>query len=101
MPYKPGTKLRGIADTTQVVVIRAPAEDIDLRCGGHPMTADNPGHTLVTLDPDLAAGTQLGKRYVNKAGTLELLCTKGGPGTLSIGSEVLAIKSAKPLPASD
>ena len=39
MPYKPGTKLRSVADTTEVVVIRAPAQDVDLRCGGHPMTA--------------------------------------------------------------
>lgn len=101
MPYKPGAKLRGVADTTEVVVIRAPAEDLDLRCGGHLMTADGAGSEQVPLDPDFAAGTQLGKRYVNGPASLELLCTKAGAGTLSVGAEVLMIKSAKPLPASD
>jgi hypothetical protein len=101
MPYKPGTKLRSIADTTEVVVIRAPAEDVDLRCGGHSMTADGPRGDQLPLDPGFATGTQLGKRYVNEAGTLEVLCTKTGTGALSAGSEAMAIKSAKPLPASD
>lgn len=101
MPYKPGTKLRSVADTTEVVVIRTPAEDVDLRCGGHPMTADGAGREPLPLDPDFATGTQLGKRYVNEAGTLEVLCTKAGAGALSAGPEALTIKSAKPLPASD
>jgi hypothetical protein len=101
MPYKPGTKLRGVADTTEVVVIRAPAQDVDLRCGGHPMTADGVGDDPPPLDPDFATGTQLGKRYVNEPAGLELLCTKAGAGALSVGSEALTIKSAKPLPASD
>jgi hypothetical protein len=101
MPYQPGTKLRSTADTTEVVLTRAPAQDIDLRCGGHPMTTDGPGSVLLPLDQGYAAGTQLGKRYVNAAGTLELLCTKAGAGSLSIGPEVLTIRNAKPLPASD
>lgn len=101
MPYKPGAKLRSVADTTEVVVIRAPAQDVDLRCGGHPMTADGAGSDLRPLDPDFATGSQLGKRYVNEAGNVELLCTKGGAGALSVGSDVLTTKSAKPLPASD
>jgi hypothetical protein len=101
MPYKPGTKLRGVADTTEVVVIRAPAEDVDLRCGGHPMVADGAGGDLRPLDPQFAGGTQLGKRYVNEAASLELLCTRTGTGALSVGTEALAIKTAKPLPASD
>ena len=101
MPYKTGTKLRSAADTTEVVVTRAPAEDVVLRCGGHPMTADGAGDDLLPLDLDFATGTQLGKRYVNEPASLELLCTKAGAGALSVGSEVLTIKSARPLPASD
>ena len=50
---------------------------------------------------DAAGGTQIGKRYVNAAGDLELLCTKPGAGTLAIGGVALAIKGAKPLPSSD
>ena len=42
----------------------------------------------------------MGKRYVDDAGA-EVLVTKAGKGTLSVGSTPLAIKEAKPLPASD
>lgn len=101
MPYKPGTKLRSVADTTEVVVVRAPAEDVDVRCGGHPMTAGGAGGDPRPLAPDFATGTQLGKRYVNEAASLELLCTKAGAGTLSVGPEALTVKRATPLPASD
>ncbi len=55
----------------------------------------------LTLAPDAAAGTQLGKRYVSEAGDLEVLCTKPGEGTLSLDGAPLTIKGAKPLPASD
>jgi hypothetical protein len=101
MHYKPGTRLRSVADATEVVVTRAPADGIVLRCGGHPMAADGAGGGPLPLDPDFATGTQLGKRYVNEAGTVEVLCTKAGAGTLSAGPEALTIRSAKPLPASD
>jgi hypothetical protein len=103
MPLKPGTRLCSAADTTEVTVIRAPSEDVDLRCGGHPMVAAgaNGGVGPVPLDPELADGTQLGKRYVSETAGLEVLCTKAGPGSLSIGAEALSIKNAKPLPASD
>jgi hypothetical protein len=33
--------------------------------------------------------------------TLEVLCTKPGDGSLSIGDTPLQVKEAKPLPASD
>jgi hypothetical protein len=42
----------------------------------------------------------MGKRYVDDAGA-EVLVTKAGTGTLSIGTVPLVIKEAKPLPASD
>ena len=43
----------------------------------------------------------MGKRYVNEAGDLELLCTKPGDGALSAAGALLAVKGAKPLPSSD
>ena len=43
----------------------------------------------------------MGKRYVDDAETLELLCTKPGECVLALGGEVLRLKEAKPLPASD
>ena len=55
----------------------------------------------VTIDPEAKDGTQIGKRYVNEAGDLELLCTKPGEGSLASGGTALTLKSAKPLPSSD
>jgi hypothetical protein len=46
-------------------------------------------------------GSLLGKRYVDADGHLEVLCTKAGSGTLSVGDAPLALKEAKPLPSSD
>ena len=42
----------------------------------------------------------MGKRYVDESGA-EVLVTKAGAGTLSIGASPLTLKEAKPLPASD
>jgi hypothetical protein len=94
--------LRGVADSTEVVVVRVPSSEIDLRCGGHPMVAiGGDASEAVPLDPDFSGGTQLGKRYVNDASGIELLCTKAGDGSLSVGTELLSLKEAKPLPSSD
>ena len=42
----------------------------------------------------------MGKRYVDEGGG-EVLVTKAGAGTLSIGDTPLNLKETKPLPASD
>lgn len=104
MALKPGARLRGVADTTEVVVVRAPANDVDLRCGGHPMILvgeEPPAGPTVAVDPAFAGGTLVGKRYADEGSGLELLCTKAGDGSLSIGTEAIPVKSAKPLPSSD
>jgi hypothetical protein len=54
----------------------------------------------IELDPDLAQGNAMGKRYVDVDGA-EVLVTKAGAGTLAIGDVPLTLKAAKPLPASD
>jgi len=46
-------------------------------------------------------GTLLGKRYVDPDETVEVLCTRPGDGSLSIGDMLLDLKDAKPLPSSD
>jgi hypothetical protein len=46
-------------------------------------------------------GTQMGKRYVDTDGTLELLCVKPGAGSLSLDQVALTTKEAKSLPSSD
>jgi hypothetical protein len=100
MILKAGMRLRSVADTTELVVVKAPPDDLDLRCGGHPVAA--PGSVAgADLDPTFASGSQIGKRYVDEAGTVELLCTKAGPGSLSIGATPLQTKESKQLPSSD
>ncbi len=99
---KPGSRMRSAVCTTEVMVVMAPSGDVDLTCGGTPMLdlAEDPP-AGGTPDGELASGTQPGKRYVNEAGDLELLCTKPGAGSLGVGRTALQIKGAKPLPSSD
>ncbi len=95
---KPGTKLKSIVCDTEIIVIRG--GDIVVECGGAAMAEERPADRPA-LDPAFAAGTKTGKRYVDAAGTVELLCTKPGKGSLAIGGVALSIKEAKPLPSSD
>lgn len=98
---KVGTRLRSQVCTTQVVVVRSGDGLDDLRCGGAPMIGlDASADGDTALDPEFADGTILGKRYVTASGG-ELLATKGGDGTLTIGGVALQLKEVKPLPASD
>jgi hypothetical protein len=98
---KNGTRLQSQVCDTQVIVVRSSKSLDDLRAGGVPMVpiGSEAGHG-VTLDSALADGTLMGKRYVDDSGA-EVLVTKPGLGTLTIGNVPLSIKEAKPLPASD
>ena len=103
MELKTGERLRSATDTTEVIVVRAPSESVDLRCGGHTMVpldaaAEAPN---AKVEAGFDEGTQLGKRYEDEGSGLEILCTKPGPASLSIGADALHIKGAKPLPSSD
>ena len=94
--------MRSAVCATEVMVVAAPADEVEVTCGGAPMIGikdDHPAGAL--LSPDAAAGTALGKRYVSEAGDLELLCTKPGEGSLGVGGALLSLKEAKPLPSSD
>jgi hypothetical protein len=102
MPLKAGSRLKSAVCETEVIAVRAPGVDVDLRCGGAPMIefeADAPSGGAIS--PDHHAGTQLGKRYADETTGIELLCTKPGEGSLSVGDVPLPLKEAKPLPASD
>lgn len=99
---KSGMKLKSAACDTELMVIRAPAGvDVDLRCGGAPMLAPADAPNKVELDAAAAGGTLIGKRYVDAQETFELLCTKGGKGSLVLNGTPLEVKIAKALPSSD
>ncbi|PPE71813.1 hypothetical protein C3942_21615 [Solimonas fluminis] len=95
---KPGKKLKSAACDTEVMVVRG--SDVVLECGGVPMGDERPPEKAA-LNPAFAEGTKIGKRYTDAAGSVELLCTKAGQGSLSIGGVALQPKDAKPLPSSD
>jgi hypothetical protein len=98
---KNGTRLQSQVCDTQVIVVRSADSLDDLRAGGVPMVPlDAQKAADATLDPAFSDGNLMGKRYVDDNGA-EVLVTKAGAGTLSIGSTPLAVKEAKPLPASD
>ncbi|MFG3618585.1 hypothetical protein [Nocardia sp. NPDC047654] len=98
---KNGTRLRSQVCDTEVIVVKAADSLADLRAGGVPM---------IPIGAERAAGAEpaagytdgnlMGKRYVDDSGA-EILVTKPGIGTLSVGATPLALKEAKPLPASD
>ena len=96
---KPGTRLKSTVCDTEVMVIKG-AGDIVVECGGAAMAEERPA-ARGTINPAFSAGTQMGKRYVDAAGTVELLCVKAGKGSLAIGGTALVPKEAKPLPSSD
>ncbi len=99
---KAGARLRSAVCATEVMVIQAPAGGVELTCGGAPMLPrDEEPPAGAALSPDAKDGTQIGKRYVNEAGDLEVLCTKPGEGSLAAAGVALVIKGAKPLPSSD
>ncbi len=97
---KAGTRLKSSVCTTELMVVGAPKEEVEVTCGGAPLIAmgDEGGGTI---SDDAKGGTQIGKRYVDEAGALEILCTKPGDGSLAANGVALTIKGAKPLPSSD
>jgi hypothetical protein len=95
---KPGTKLKSAVCDTEVMIIRG--TDAVVECGGAPMLEQAPAERR-PINPQFAEGTRIGKRYVDAAGKLELLCVKPGKGSLSVAGVALEIKDAKPLPSSD
>jgi hypothetical protein len=106
---RPGDQLASTVCSTRVVVIRAPAERQPLiACGGSPMAVFAPGGRPPgdpppggTHPPRPPLVTLIGKRYVDAAETVELLCTSSGAGELRCDGAPMTVKAAKPLPASD
>lgn len=98
---KAGTRMKSAVCASEVMVIGAPGGDVDVTCGGVSMIGNADTAEGGAVDPAHAQGTQLGKRYVNEAGDLELLCVKPGEGSLAVNGEVLVLKEAKALPSSD
>ncbi len=79
------------------MVIKA-TDDGDLTCGGVAMAEDP---QQADADPNKQHGCLIGKRYVNEANTVEVLCVKSGEGSLYYNDAELMTKDTKKLPSSD
>jgi hypothetical protein len=99
---KPGLRLKSAVCSTEVMVIRAPAGEALLACGGTQMLAVQEAAAAgALLDPAQAQGSLIGKRYVDADDRYELLCTRGGQGSLTLNGTAMSVKQAKALPSSD
>jgi hypothetical protein len=103
MKLKVGQSLASVTDTTTVIVIRAPKDDVELTCGRAAMVDPKSEAALARqpLEASDPEGTLLGKRYVDDDESVELLCTKAGPARLELNGKQLSVKAARQLPASD
>jgi len=98
MELKPGLKLKSAGTTAEFIVIRGSGGDLELTCGGAPLTADGSGAAVAAGG---AGELLIGKRYSDDEGSVELLCTRSGPGPLLLDGRALEAKAAKALPSSD
>jgi hypothetical protein len=90
--------------STEVIVVRAPSNDVVVTCGGSPMvdlSAPRPGSGHGEVATNGEGGSMIGKRYVDDEIGIELLCTKAGPGPLACDGRAMGLRGAKPLPSSD
>ena len=95
---RPGDQLASTTSTTRVVVVRVTASAPEITCGGQPMVPAEGGRPQ---SADAGALTLIGKRYVDAADAVELLCTFSGGGELCCDGVPMTLKAAKALPASD
>ena len=96
---KPGVRLKSAVCDAEIMIIKIGAGD-DVTCGGKSMHVDAPA-AKVAGDDGHMHGCLIGKRYINQAETVELLCVKSGDGSLYCNGEELMTKDTKKLPSSD
>jgi hypothetical protein len=89
MILRPGNRLGCAGSAVELLVVRAAPElDLDLRCDGEVMRTGPIGRSSIA-DRAGATPTEVGRRYRAAVVGLEVLCTKGGLGRLTLGDEPL------------
>jgi hypothetical protein len=102
LTLKPGARLLSAVCTTELIAVKVPAGLVDLTIGGVPPVGSAAERAQAgSVVEGYGGGAAMGKRYVDSAATIELLCTKPGDGVPALGDELLQLKEAKPLPSSD
>ena len=97
---KPGARLFSSVCSTEMIVVKDPGGEVEVTIGGVPATTSMPERSGEVVEGH-GGGASIGKRYVDGAGSVELLCSKSGDGVPAINGELLYLKEAKPLPSSD
>ena len=102
MDLNPGSRWKSAVCDAQLVVVRPPSVAGELQCGGAAVVPiDDIKSPAGPVDPGFSDGVAIGKRYVDEQSGLEVLGAKAGQGSLAFNGVPMAIKGAKPLPASD
>jgi hypothetical protein len=96
-----GMRLRSVVSSTEVIVVRAPSDVVELTCGSVAMVHIGKPAPSVDADADLEGQSLLGKRYLDELCGIELLCTRGGQGVLACDGRMRTVQKTKPLPSSD
>jgi len=94
-----GQRLHCEVCASSVVVVRSAGGAVALECDGRPLGTAAPSPAGGAPAGD--GGTLMGKRYTDDDGALELLCVRGGAGTLVADGRPLRLKEARALPSSD
>jgi hypothetical protein len=85
-----------------MIAVKVPAGEIGITIGGaRPVTSASERTGQGSVADGHGGGAAMGKRYVDAADTIELLCTKAGDGVPALDGVLLEIKEAKAMPASD
>lgn len=84
-----GDRLRSRVDSTELLVVRAPAMDVAIRCGGQPMDVQDFKLVTDAADAESERGN-FGRRYRATGADLEVLVTKGGHAELSTHGGAMA-----------
>lgn len=102
MSIKAGARLFSSVCATEMIAVKVPAGEIEVTIGGAaPVLSAGERTGTGAVAAGHGGGAAMGKRYVDAADTIELLCTKAGDGVPALGGELLVIKEAKAMPASD
>lgn len=99
---KAGSRLFSAVCTVEMMAVKVPTGDPQLTIGG--VAPVSSAAERVAGGSPVAGhdgGVAMGKRYVDQDDTIELLCTKPGPGVPALNGRLLVLKETKALPASD
>lgn len=99
---KPGMRLKSAVSDVEIMVVKGnPGIAVNLCCGGEPVLEMGEQANADASRADIDGETLMGKRYVNAEQSIELLCTRGGQGALSVDDTPMTPREARALPSSD